>query len=455
MSSILIVDDEEGMRKSLSILFQKEGHRIYQAENGEGALDQLSRNEIDLVITDLRMDGMDGLHLLGHMRGNKLSGVPVIVMTAYGTIDSAVEAMRIGASDYIAKPFEYDDILHRAKRAIEHAATNREIDRIMQIKTATREDFSMITGESAAMTSLKQQLGKLSATTFPVLITGETGTGKNLVAKAVHLNSPVAGGPFLSVNCASIPEQLLESEFFGHTKGAFSGAIMERKGLFEAAHGGTILLDEIGSLPKPLQAKLLGVLQDKVIRRIGSNNEVPVDTRVIAATNSDIAVAIRKGEFREDLYYRINVLPVHIPPLRKHKEDIPLLAEHFLNKCKSDQGKRDIDGFVPEAMNKLYQHDYPGNVRELQNIICRAVAVSDPPLILCEDLLDALPGTACCTPCETEEPTPMDIKEWEKRIILQSIARHPNNLAEACKELKIGRTTLWRKMKQYKIELTD
>ncbi len=454
MPSILIVDDEEGMRKSLSILFQKEGHKVSPVSNGQDALSQLDRETFDLVITDLRMDGMSGLDLLSRMKDQRLD-VPVIIMTAYGTIDSAVEAMRIGAWDYIAKPFEYDEILHRATRAIQRRAVSRDMDKMTRDRDPSGDGLSIIAGQSPAFAAIKKQLNKISSTMFPVLITGETGTGKNLIARAIHLNSSRASGPFVSVNCASIPEQLLESELFGHTKGAFTGALMERKGLFEAANSGTILLDEIGSIPKALQAKLLGVLQEKTVRKVGSNDETPIDTRVIAATNTDLPAAIRKGDFREDLYYRINVFPVHLPPLREHKEDIPVLAEHFLAECMNDQGKNGMRGFAPDCMAKLYKYDYPGNIRELQNIVCRAVAVSEPPLIVCDDICVTISKQPDHPSQDADETTPMDIKEWEKKIILQTIARHPNNLAEACKELKIGRTTLWRKMKQYKIEMSE
>jgi len=454
MSSILIVDDEEGMRKSLAILFQKEGHRVSPAANGEEAIHAFSRQAFDLVITDLRMDGMNGIQLLNRMKEKHID-VPVIIMTAYGTIDSAVEAMRLGAADYIAKPFEYDEILHRAKRAVERSATARDMSRMLQNRGALGEDFPLIIGASQAFSTVRNQLKKISQTSFPVLITGETGTGKSLAAKAIHLSSMHAEGPFISVNCASIPEQLLESELFGHTKGAFTGAIIERKGLFEAARNGTILLDEIGSIPKPLQAKLLGVLQDKMIRKVGSNEDISVDARVIAATNMDLPAAIRDGDFREDLYYRINVLPLHLPPLREHKEDIPLLAEHFLAQCSEDQKITGLEGFAPECMAKLFAYDYPGNVRELQNIVCRAVAVSETGLVHCDDLFDLSSNQPDASAGNNEESTPMDIREWEKKIILQTIARHPNNLAEVCRELKIGRTTLWRKMKQYKIEMSE
>lgn len=455
MASILIVDDEEGMRKSLSILFKKEGYQISQAENGEAALRYLESKNIDLVITDLRMDGMRGTDLLESITRKELK-VPVIIMTAYGTIESAVSAMKAGAYDYITKPFEYEEILHRAKKAVEMNETNREMGTLLRSRVTVKDqDFSMIIGESTAVRGIKVQLKKIADANLPALITGETGTGKNLFAKAIHLNSSRASGPFIVVNCTSIPENLLESELFGHTKGAFTGAIMERKGLFEMANGGTILLDEIGAIPRAIQVKLLGVLQDNVIRRVGTNEEIPTDTRIIAATNVDPVAAIRKEEFREDLYYRINVLHIHIPPLREHKEDIPSLSEYFLSTCASNQNKKNIIGFTTEAIDRLYHHDYPGNVRELFNTICHAVAISDSNLVGCDDLPISVLRQSGCTPIEINENAPMDIKEWEKRIIIQSIGRHPNNLAEVCRELKIGRTTLWRKMKLYKIDISS
>ncbi len=453
MSSILIVDDEEGMRKSLAILFRKEGHRVRPAANGAEAMHEFGKERFDLVITDLRMDGMNGIDLLKRMQDDQVQ-IPVIIMTAYGTIDSAVEAMRLGATDYIAKPFEYDEIVHRANRAIERSTTARDISLMLGRTSSGADEFPLITGTSPAIKAVRNQLKKISLTSFPVLITGETGTGKNLTAKAIHLNSARAREPFISVNCASIPEQLLESELFGHIKGAFTGALMERKGLFESAHRGTILLDEIGSISPALQAKLLGVLQEKTVRKVGSNEEIPVDVRVIAASNADLPAAIKKGLFREDLYYRINVLPIRLPPLRERREDIPLLAEQFLAACMEDQERRGLAGFSPECMEKLMAYDFPGNIRELQNLVCRAVAIAEDTFVHCDDLFE----------CTADAPRPykddacagsLDIREGEKKLILQAIARHPNNLAEACKELKIGRTTLWRKMKQYKIELTD
>lgn len=452
MPSILIVDDEAGMRKSLAILFNKGGYHVFQADSAESAIGLVGSKNIDLVITDLRLNGMSGTDLLKNIREKSLR-VPVIIMTAYGTIDSAVLAMKMGAYDYITKPFEYEEVLHRVRKAIEMAETDHEMGTMLRTKITHKDkDFSMIIGESNIIRDIKTQLRKISDSDFPVLITGETGTGKNLLAKAIHLNSSKATDPFINVNCTSIPEHLLESELFGHTKGAFTGAIMERKGLFEVANRGTLLLDEIGAIPRTIQAKLLGVLQDGVIRKVGSNDEIPIGVRIIAATNVNILSAIKNGEFREDLYYRINVLHIHVPPLRTHKEDIPALAENFLSFCKAKQNKPHIVGFTPEVIDKLYYYDYPGNVRELFNIVCHSVVASNSSMIYCEDLpklIMQVPETVAAT---TGEMVPISIEEWEKRMIIQSIKRHPHNLTKVCNELKIGRTTLWRKMKQHGID---
>ncbi|MDA8079815.1 MAG: sigma-54 dependent transcriptional regulator [Nitrospiraceae bacterium] len=452
MSSILIVDDEEGMRKSLAILFRKEGYQVYQAGSGEDAVSLLSDKEIDLIVTDMRMDGMSGADLLDEVRRTGVK-MPVIIMTAYGTIDSAVEAMKKGAFDYITKPFEYEEIVHRVRKAIQSAETDEEVGTMRAAAAEVVDnDFPMIIGRSLAMADIKAQLKKIANTDLPVLITGETGTGKNLLAKAIHLNSPRFARPFKAVNCTSVPEHLFESELFGHAKGAFTGAVMERRGLFEAAKGGTILLDEIGSLPKSVQVKLLGVLQDNVIRKVGSDEEVPIDSRVLAATNVDLLAAIKRGEFREDLYYRLHVLNIHLPPLRNHREDIFDLSEYFLSVCRSRQNKADIAGFGPEVMERLHNYDFPGNVRELYNIVCRAVALAETSVISCEDLpITAHAGSS--PPAEISETRAM--KEWEKKIIIESIRRHPNNLAEVCRDLGIGRTTLWRKMKKYNISFED
>lgn len=450
MPSILVVDDEEGMRKSLAILLGEKGYQVMQVESGETAIHSLSHHVFDLVITDLRLEGISGIELLDYIQANRIP-VPVIIMTGYGTIESAVSAMQMGAYDYVVKPFEYEEILVRVKRALEWGASNKEMRRVRQAKADSPEEFSMILGKSAIMNDLKRLLKKVSRAEMPVLLTGETGTGKSFFAKAIHLNGPRAQGPFISVTCTSIPELLLESELFGHAKGAFTGAIMERVGLFEAANKGTIFLDEIGAVPKSIQVKLLGVLQDKVIRRVGSNKEIPIDARVIAATNTDLLDAIKWGDFREDLYYRINVMSVLVPPLRERKSDIPFLAEHFFSRCSAEQHKNNIKGFALDAMERLSLYDYPGNVRELFNIVCNAVALSESDMLSCQELPASVMKKKK-VPEETKE-TARDIKEWEQQIIVESIARHRNNLAAVSRELKISRTTLWRKMKQYNIDV--
>lgn len=451
MAKILVVDDEEGMRKSLSILLENMGYSVAQAACGEDALKILSESSFDLLITDLRLGGMSGIELLKQVQTHGFQ-VPVIIMTAYATVESAVTAMQMGACDYIVKPFEYEDIVHRTKRTIEWSASRRELAGMAKARGGSPEDFTMILGKSRTMETVKDTLRKVAKNDFPVLITGETGTGKNLFAKAIHFNSARAGAPFLPVNCSSIPEHLLESELFGHTKGAFTGAALERKGLFESANGGTILLDEIGTIPKSVQSKLLGVLQDKVVRKIGSNKEIPVDVRVITATNMDLIESIQEGNFREDLYYRINVLHIDIAPLRKRKEDIPLLAQNFLVSSAVELGKSHIVGFTPEAMDRLLHHDYPGNVRELYNIVCSSVALSDSEYIDYYDLPGSVLVHAGLDLIETHDAA-LKSEEREKRMIVQCMKKHPDNLTAVARELKIGRTTLWRKIRQYKIDV--
>jgi DNA-binding NtrC family response regulator len=470
MMKILVVDDEEGMRKSLSILLESEGYLVTQAASGKEALKALAEDAVDLVIADMRMDAMSGIDLLEHIQNRRIE-VPVIIMTAYGTIQSAVTAMQMGAYDFIIKPFEYIDILYKAKRAIDWAVSSKETSgRVRAEAEATRalsyketagmvmakaeapEDSPMIMGESQAIKNLKDMIRKFSMNDFPVLITGETGTGKNLCAKAIHRNGSRSKGPFVSVNCSCIPEHLLESELFGHTKGAFTGAAVERTGLFEAANGGTIVFDEIGTIPKAVQSKLLGVLQDKVIRKIGSNKESPVDARVIAATNIDLYESVQQGDFREDLYYRIKVLHMDVPPLRKRKEDIAFLAQHFLSISAPQLKKSHVAGFTPEAIERLTHYDYPGNVRELQNIVYSSVAISEEDYIGYYDLPASVLIHGGIQMIEVHDAA-LKSEEREKRMIIQSLKKHPDNLSAVARDLKIGRTTLWRKIRRYMIDI--
>lgn len=449
IQDILVVDDQTGMRKSLAILLKKEGFNVDEAESGEYAIRSLDNKQFELVITDLKMSPLTGIDVLKYVKA-KYPQTQVIIMTAYGTVDSAVTAMKMGAFDYISKPFKNEEILHRIRKSIEHTKTTRELNEIQKESESGKKLFPII-GKSKAIKEIVSLIEKIAKIDLPVLIIGETGTGKNLVAKTIHINSLRADKPYVSLNCATVPEYLLESELFGHTKGAFTGAILDRKGLFEEADSGSFLLDEIGNISKPLQAKLLGVLQDQTIRRVGSNRDKTINLRIMAATNRDLEQAVMEGEFREDLYYRLKVLHIHIPPLREYNEDIPLLANHFLNICRNKFKKPEIH-FSPEVIDVLYQYNYPGNVRELHNIVCQAVLISSGSVITRADLpANITQQISETTPLSNDSTRPKALEEWEKEIILQSIKKHSHNLAMVCKEIKIGRTTLWRKMKKYNI----
>lgn len=449
IQNILVVDDQAGMRKSLAILLKKEGFNVDEAESGEYAIERLKHKRFDLIITDLKMSPITGIDVLKYVK-EKSPQSEVIIMTAFSTVDSAVTAMKMGAFDYISKPFKNEEILHRIRKSIEHSKTVSELNEIQKKSESGKKSFPII-GNSKAIKEIVSLIEKISKIDLPVLITGETGTGKNLVAKTIHINSLRVDKSYVSLNCASVPEYLLESELFGHTKGAFTGAILDRKGLFEEADSGSFLLDEIGNISKPLQAKLLGALQDQTIRRVGSNKDKSVDVRIMAATNRDLEQAVVEGEFREDLYYRLKVLHIHVPPLREYREDIPLLADYFLDICRGRFKKPDIR-FSPEVIDALYKYYYPGNVRELHNIICHAIVISSGPMITIEDLpsnvIQQISERATLSKNFTK---PQALEEWEKEIILQSIKKHSRNLAMVCKDLRIGRTTLWRKMKKYQI----
>ncbi len=434
------------MRRSLVILLRKEGYSVEEAENGERAVAHLDAGKFDLIVTDLKMSPGTGLDVLYFVL-ERHPRTDVIIMTGYGTVDSAVLAMKLGAFDYIVKPFKNEEILHRVRKSLTHRETEREIAALH--KTEDRE--IPILGNSDATKALIAMIRKIARVDLTALISGETGTGKNLVAKTVHSLSARSGKPYVAINCSAIPEHLLESELFGHAKGAFTGAILDRKGLFEAANGGTLFLDEIGAMPYTMQAKLLDVLQDHTIRRVGENKHRDVDVRIIAATNRDLQKDVENGTFREDLYYRIKVTHVHIPPLRERPDDVPVLARSFLNDARVAHCKPDID-LSPEALEFLLRYDFPGNVRELQNIIASAAAIASGPVITVPDLslgftnqlFDVSAGT-------NKEANPGTLEAWEKDIIVKSIERNNHNLGKVCSELGTSRTTLWRKMNKYGI----
>jgi len=372
LETILVVDDEEAMREFLTVLLEKQGYRVIAAADGGQALELIAHQSPDLVISDVRMPKMDGIGLLTGIRKTD-PHLPVIMMTAYASMDSTIQAMRLGADDYITKPFRIDEIRLVVEKALVKARTRLHGQTSQPVAMDEAQTAGLI-GRSPKMVELYKLITRIAELDSTVLITGESGTGKELVARTIHCASPRADRPFLAINCGAIPEQLLESELFGHVKGSFTGAVAHKAGLFEVANRGTVLLDEIGEMSPGLQVKLLRFLQGRTFRRVGGTEDLEVDVRLIAATNKDLVKAMADGAFREDLFYRLNVIPIHLPPLRERTEDIPLLANRLLAQCVLRQ-RRGPASISPEAMEILVRHRWPGNVRELENIIERAVAL--------------------------------------------------------------------------------
>lgn len=371
-AKILIVDDERSMREFLSILLEREGYAPESAENSEVALRMLAENEYELVISDVNMPGLDGIGLLGKIKASS-PDTAVMMITAFSTTEQAVEAMKHGAYNYISKPFKVDEIKLLVRNAIEKRQLIRENARL-RVQAEARNSFSGLIGKSRKMLDLYEVIEKVSATSATVMISGESGTGKELAAKAIHFNSERAKEPFIAVNCGAIPETLMESELFGHVKGSFTGAVSDRPGLFEQANKGTLFLDEIGEVPLLLQSKLLRVLQERELRRVGGGETRKIDVRIIAATNRDLEAQVTEGTFREDLFYRLNVVEIVMPPLRERPEDIILLADHFYKKHTGNNSSK--NGILaPETVDFLWSYQFPGNVRELENIVERAVAL--------------------------------------------------------------------------------
>jgi len=378
-----VVDDETGMRDLLRILLEKEGHEVLTAADGTAGLTQATSHELDLVISDIKMPGLDGVGLLSALRERALT-MPVIMVTAYAESDSAIQAMKQGAFDYLTKPFKLDEIRLVIHRALAEAAA-RQIVGPAPSPAAEEPALRGIIGRSPSMVELYKMISRVAQVDSSVLITGESGTGKELVARTIHYNSARAGKSFVAINCGAIPEDLLESELFGHVKGSFTGAIAHKAGLLEVARDGTVFLDEVAEMSPSLQVKLLRVLQDHIFRRVGGTDDIEVDIRVIAATNKEPAQLIRTGAFREDLYYRLNVISIEMPPLRERREDIPLLATSFLNLFAARAG-RNAMRVTPEAMDALLAHTWPGNVRELENVMERAVALATSDEVRVENL---------------------------------------------------------------------
>ncbi|MBI4161315.1 MAG: sigma-54-dependent Fis family transcriptional regulator [Acidobacteria bacterium] len=384
---LLIVDDEQGMRDLLSIMLRKEGYAVDLAATGEEALEKISRDVYDLIVTDISMPGVDGIGVLRRVR-EIAPDLPTIVITAYASTESAIEALKLGAYDYIVKPFDVEEFKIVIGNALERKRLERE-NQYLRRELHEQYRFEGFVGKSPKMREIFSLVERIAGTNSTVLVSGESGTGKELIARATHYNSPRRDRPFVSINCGALTDPLLESELFGHMKGSFTGAVTTKKGLFEVADGGTLFLDEIGETSPAMQIKLLRVLQERRIRRVGGTEEIEVDVRVIAATNQELEALVEERKFREDLFYRINVIQIRMPPLREKKEDIPDLVRHFLNKYSRLVGKQ-VEGITPEAEGCLTRYGWPGNVRELENTIERAVALETTPRIQVENLTQAI-----------------------------------------------------------------
>ncbi len=428
MGSILVVDDERSMREFLAICLKREGHSVTTAESALQALDALCDEPADVIITDLMMPGkLDGIGLLGEVVDRGLDA-EVIVVTAYATPETAIAAMKRGAYDYLTKPFKVDEINAVVGRALEKRALVRA-NIALREQVSGRYRLASLLGKSPQMQKVFDLIGKIHSTRTSVLITGESGTGKELVARALHTEGSRAEQPFVAVNCGAIPDDLMESELFGHVRGSFTGAVADKVGLFEEAHTGTLFLDEIGELSSSLQVKLLRALQERKVKPVGSTQETAIDVRVIAATNRELEEEVARGAFRSDLYYRLNVIEVRLPPLRQRREDIPLLIEHFVRRYTAEQGKT-VSGLAPEAMQLLRDYDYPGNVRELENIIERAVTLSETPRIEPDSLpalrtpppIGAADGAQVVIP---DEGMDLDrvLHDYEREIITKALER--------------------------------
>ena len=422
-SRILIVDDELSMREFLTILLEREGYRVEQADTAEGALSLLENEEFDLVVSDICMPGLSGLTLLEKIK-QMTPETAVLMITAFTTAEQAVEAMKLGAYDYIAKPFKVEEIKVLVKNALEKRYLQRENSRLRQ-EIRKDNDFSGLIGKSRIMRDIYSLIEKVAVSTANVLILGESGTGKELAARALHDNSPRRDKQFVAVNCGAIPDTLIETELFGHKKGAFTGAVTDRAGLFEQADGGTLFLDEVGEVPLQLQAKLLRVLQERELRRVGANDDRKVDVRIVAASNRNLEDQVKEGTFREDLYYRLNVVELRMPALRERPEDIPLLIEHFYVKLVQQPYTK--DDITPEAMKVLLAYLYPGNVRELENIVERCLIIGDRKITL-ESLPQQVLNCGSEAPAAVElAPEGMNLEEYldsvEKTFLQQALAR--------------------------------
>ncbi|WP_437514441.1 sigma-54-dependent transcriptional regulator [Sorangium sp. So ce1099] len=453
MRRVLVVDDEENLRLVVRTFLKRDGYEVEAVSSGEEALAMVEKFGPDVILTDVRMPRMGGLDLLATLKA-KGNEATVIVMSAYGNVDLAIEAMKAGAYDYIQKPFKAEEVLLTLRKAEEREALRRE-NRALRQEIRRENFFEEILAKSPPMQAIFKTIAKVAEYKTTALITGESGVGKELVARAIHRRSSRRGGPFVAVNCGAIPESLLESELFGYKRGAFTDAMNDRAGLFEQANHGTLLLDEIGELPLSLQVKLLRVLQEETIRRLGDNRDIKVDVRILAATHRDLSAETQAGRFREDLFYRINVLPIAIPPLRERREDIPILLDHFLARNNARFGMN-IRGFEPEARRLLLEYRWPGNVRELENTVERAMVLCEGERIGEADLPERIR--------EARDPIQMQLTSGELSIkktsrvieeilIRRALQKTKGNRTKAAEVLEISHRALLYKIKDYRIDL--
>ena len=443
MANILIVEDEPRMRRLLEISLGEDGHSVHSAEDAEKGLAHLRKGPVDLVVTDLKLPGMNGLEFL--QEGKRLNAtLPFIVMTAYGSVETAVDAMKAGASDYVLKPFTMAEMKLVITKELDVQQV-RDENRSLKEALGKRYHFQNIVGRSKKMQEVLALVERVAPTNSTVLIGGESGVGKDLIARAIHQNSRRASGPFIKINSTAIPDTLFESELFGFERGAFTGALASKPGKFELADKGTLFLDEIGDVPAPIQVKLLRVLQEREFERLGGTKTLKVDIRMIAATNRDLRAALEEGTFREDLYYRLNVVPIDIPPLREHREDIPELVNHFLARFAANNEKQ-IHSITPAALHVLMAYHWPGNVRQLENSVERAVALSSGPVIDTKDIhLDTAHGKNNVTGSAVQDqflPEGMTLEQWEDNMIKEALRRSNGNKSQAARLLGLSRNAL-------------
>ena len=450
-NTVLVVDDDSAHRTMLRTLINGWGYAVSEADDGSTAIEKIKETSFDLVLMDVRMVKVSGLEALETIKSYN-PAIPVIIMTAYSSVETAVEALKQGAHDYLTKPLDFDKVRLTLERAMEHTRLKEE-NRLLRETLGQKFDSRNIIGKSPTLLKLLETVAQVAPSEATVLITGESGTGKELIAGALHFNSLRKGGPFVKINCAAITETLLESELFGHEKGAFTGADRRKEGRFSQAHGGTLFLDEVSEMSLMMQVKLLRALQEREFNRVGGETTIQVDVRVIAATNKNLMEQINEGAFREDLYYRLNVVELHVPPLRKRKQDIPLLTRHFLEMF-ADKNRKAIKGFTPKAMDNLIRYDWPGNVRELMNAVERGVVLARSNYLGVEDfpfMKDSLlqNDQDSANPVGLAMSGDMSLEDVEKAAILNTMEAAGGNKSEAARRLGITRKTLHKKLKAY------